>query len=211
MVKIPLSYIFIFVNKLHFLTMYFIYVNSVFHIYDLHSCFIIFKSVLSSSSFLFFPSCPSFSFHPFSSFHICPFFPYVPLFSFPNLYHFLNLVCHFLRAPLPCSCTFCWPGQNYQISQKNLLTTYRDTAPLTKTISMSCVLSQNDQHFFSSNVSILVQIVRGTQKWHWNFSRPSSFKVMGQNSQNIVWSITQEPLGLLRFYVILSFLDNMCL
>ena len=47
------------------------------------------------------------------------FFLYFPLFfSFPNLHHFLNLVCHFLRAPLPCSRTFCCPGlwaENFQI------------------------------------------------------------------------------------------------
>ena len=55
-----------------------------------------------SFSFLFFPHFP---FVPF-------FFPYFPLFFFffPNLHYFLNLVCHFLRAPLPCSRTFCCPG-----------------------------------------------------------------------------------------------------
>ena len=35
-------------------------------------------------------------------------------FSFPILHHFLNLVCHFLRAPLPCSRTFCCPVRNPQ-------------------------------------------------------------------------------------------------
>ena len=33
---------------------------------------------------------------------------------------------------------------------------------------------------------------------------------MDQNSQNNVWSVTQEPLGLLKdFKAILSFLDNL--
>ena len=29
--------------------------------------------------------------------------------------------------------------------------------------------------FLENNICILTQIVQGTQKWHWNFSRPSSF------------------------------------
>ena len=46
--------------------------------------------------------------------------------------------------------------------------------PLLK-ISMFCVLSQNYQHFFmKSNICVIKQIVEGTQKWHWNFSRPSA-------------------------------------
>ena len=40
--------------------------------------------------------------------------------------------------------------------------------------------------FFQKDVCILKQIVQGTQKWHWNFSRPSSFYVMDQNSYNFV-------------------------
>ena len=71
---------------------------------------------MSSSSFLFFPSSSSDSsltFYLFSLIsHFCPFFfPFLIFlfFSFPNLHHFLNLVCHFLRAPLPCSRTFCCP------------------------------------------------------------------------------------------------------
>ena len=39
--------------------------------------------------------------------------------------------------------------------------------------------------FLKSNVCTLTEIVQGTQKWHWNFSRPSGFQVMDQNSQNI--------------------------
>ena len=33
----------------------------------------------------------------------------LPHFLLPCLHHFLILVCHFLRAPLPCSRTFCCP------------------------------------------------------------------------------------------------------
>ena len=111
--------IYSFFNKLHFPTMYSNLL--LFRIYEIHSYSIIFKNILSSSSFLFFPSSPSFSFHLhlFSSFPICPFsFPYFPLF-FPNLHHFLDLVCHFLRAPLPCSRTFCCPAwQTQSVSTK---------------------------------------------------------------------------------------------
>ena len=53
--------------------------------------------------FLFFPH---FSFVSFS------FLIFLFIFFFLNLYHFLNLVCHFLRAPLPCSRTFCCPVNN---------------------------------------------------------------------------------------------------
>ena len=31
--------------------------------------------------------------------------------------------------------------------------------------------------FLQNNVYILKQIVQGTQKWHWNFSRQSNFKL----------------------------------
>ena len=105
-----LSTNYIFVNKLYFPHNLLIY-DSVFCIYDLHSYYIIFKNILSSSCYIFFPS--SFS----SSFHLFPHFPFAffsfPYFLFfflcPNLYHFLNLVRHFLRTPLPCSHTFCCP------------------------------------------------------------------------------------------------------
>ena len=33
----------------------------------------------------------------------------------------------------------------------------------------------NYHHFLKNNISILKQIVQGTKKWHWKFSRPSSF------------------------------------
>ena len=55
-VKIPLSYIFIFVNKLHFPHNVYLIYDSVFRIYDLHSYSVSFKNTLSSSYFLFFPS-----------------------------------------------------------------------------------------------------------------------------------------------------------
>ena len=41
--------------------------------------------------------------------------------------------------------------------------------------------------FLKNNICILKQIIQATQKWHWNFSRPSSSKVMDQSSQNIVF------------------------
>ena len=41
------------------------------------------------------------------------------VFSVPNLHHFLILVCHFLKAPLSCSRTFCCPG--YEIWHLNEL------------------------------------------------------------------------------------------
>ena len=43
----------------------------------------------------------------------------------------------------------------------------------------------------------LIKNFQGTQKWHWNLSRPSGFKVTDQNSENVDFgSITQDPLGL---------------
>ena len=77
-----------FVNKLHFgqtnyifPTIFEIY-DSVFRFYVFHSYSIICKNILSSSSFLFFPSS-YFSFHLFPHFPICIFFfPYFPLFFF---------------------------------------------------------------------------------------------------------------------------------
>ena len=39
---------------------------------------------------------------------------------------------------------------------------------------------------FRKKTCILKSVVQGTQKWHWNFSWPSGFYVMDQNSQNNV-------------------------
>ena len=64
-------------------------------------------------------------------------------------------------------------------------------------------------HTFLKNDIVLKQIVQGTQKGHWNFSRPSHFRVVDQNSQILFWSITQEPLCLLKILMLfLSSLDN---
>ena len=99
------------------------------------------------SLFLFFPSSSSFSFplfsfpflfpfplsfllfHFFFSFSFFSSFPFLFPLSFPflfflfllfsNQHHFLNLVYHFLRAPLPCSRTFCSPDFGTLLS-KNL-------------------------------------------------------------------------------------------
>ena len=66
-----------------------------------------------------FPFLSLFLFFPFLFFPHFP-FPFLLLFlfffPFPNLHHFLNLVCHFLRAPLPCSRTFCCPGYTNRMS-----------------------------------------------------------------------------------------------
>ena len=40
--------------------------------------------------------------------------------------------------------------------------------------------------FSKNNACIFKWIIQGSQKWHWNFSRPSSFKVTDQTSQNNV-------------------------
>ena len=107
-----LIYNFIFVNKSHFPHIFLKFTITYFLYNDLHSYSIIFKNILSSSSFLFFLSSYSFTFHLFSSFYICLFFfPCFPFFFlFANWHNFLNLVCHFLRALLPCSRTFCCPA-----------------------------------------------------------------------------------------------------
>ena len=95
MVKIPLSYKFIlFFNKLHFL----------------HNVFSFSIPYLHSYSMIFFLCLFLFIFFPvFSSFLFCPLFLFLFTSFPPNLHNFLNLVCHFLRAPLPCSRTFCCP------------------------------------------------------------------------------------------------------
>ena len=91
--------------------------DSVFRIYDLHSYkfeeyFVLvvfpFLSLFLFRLFLFRLFFFLSSFFIISHLSFFP-FPYFPLFSFPNWHHFLNLVCHFLRAPLPCSRTFCCP------------------------------------------------------------------------------------------------------
>ena len=41
--------------------------------------------------------------------------------------------------------------------------------------------------FLKNNLCILYKIVQGTQKWQWNFSKPSGLKVMNQKSQNDIW------------------------
>ena len=55
----------------------------------------------------------------------------------------------------------------------------------------------------------LEQIVKGTQKWHWNLSRHSGFLAMDQMFKILFLSITQEPLGLRKFNAILSSLGNL--
>ena len=43
-------------------------------------------------------------------------------------------------------------------------------------ISMFCALSQNNQQLFEKiDYASYKKIVQGTQKWNWNFRRPSGF------------------------------------
>ena len=111
MVKIPLSYISFLSTNYFFLTMFF---NLRFRIYDLHTIILSHTIILR----IFCPLRLSFSFplpllFRFIFFLISHLFFFLSLFfSSPNLHHFLNLVCHFLRAPLPCFRTFCCPGGN---------------------------------------------------------------------------------------------------
>ena len=61
-----------------------------------------------------------------------------------------------------------------------------------------------------NDMFISKQIVQGTQIWHWNFSRLSGFCLMDQNSQNIVFINTPEPLGQHKILMpFLSSLDNL--
>ena len=47
--------------------------------------------------------------------------------------------------------------------------------PNLKLACFVCYLKIINTFFLKNNVCILKQIVQGTQKWHWNFSRPSGF------------------------------------
>ena len=90
MVKVPLSYKFILFFNYIFLKMYFS-----FSILYLHSYSMIFKNILSSLSFLFFPSS-SFSFLFF------PHFPFVHFFFFPIFLFFLfSQFASFPQSGLP--------------------------------------------------------------------------------------------------------------
>ena len=65
--------------------------------------------------------------------------------------------------------------------------------------------------FLKSNICILQQIVKGTQKLHWHFSRPSGFWIFGILIVRMkFWSQTQELLDLLEsqchFWVLRRFL-----
>ena len=87
----------------------------------LHKYSIILKHIFPRHLSLFplsllFPEFPLFTLFLFC---FCPLFvfahfPFLSLsssfFLLPNLHHFLNFVCQFLRAPLPCSRTFCCPA-----------------------------------------------------------------------------------------------------
>ena len=128
MAKIPLSYIqFHFCQQITFLSTNYIFLtivlnyDSVFQTNDLHS--------YSISLRVFCPCRVSFSFPLPILFHFIFFFliSHLPFFlslfssfffSFSNLHHFLKLVRHFLRAPLPCSRTFCCPAFWYRCAAR---------------------------------------------------------------------------------------------
>ena len=59
--------------------------------------------------------------------------------------------------------------------------------------------------FLKNNVSIVKQIVQGTQKWHWNLSRPSSFLSYGSKQYVLFWSVTQNHLAYLNSNDIFEF------
>ena len=79
-----------------------------------------------------------------------------------------------------------WAGLELQICIGELL-------PKPK-FSMFCVLSQNSQHCFEKWYTCKhpKEIARETQKWHYNFSRPSSSWVIDQTIFYMFWSITQK-------------------
>ena len=52
--------------------------------------------------------------------------------------------------------------------------------------------------FLKNDICIWKQIVKGSQKWPWNFSWPSGFKLWIKTVKIMFLSITQEPLGLLK-------------
>ena len=74
----------------------------------LHNDSTIFKHIFPRRLSFFF-SYSSFSFPLFCLFPLS-FLIFLFFFFFSNLHHFLNLVCRFLRAPLPYSRTFCCPA-----------------------------------------------------------------------------------------------------
>ena len=119
-----LSSYYIFLTTFCFCLLFVFIYDPVFRIYELHSYKVEEYSVLVVFPFLslflfrlfFFLSSFSLISLPFIFFPHFPivlFFPFLIFlffFLFPcNLHYFLNLVCHFLRAPLPCSRTFCCP------------------------------------------------------------------------------------------------------
>ena len=78
-------------------------------------------------------------------------------------------------------------------------------------LSIFCALSQNYQHCLENNLGILKQIIWKTQKWHCNFSTPSSSWVIDQNNILHVWSITQEQRGLVKFQCHIGVSQTICL
>ena len=96
-----------------------------------HSLFFLFF-LISSPRLLHFlvPFLIRFSlFSLFSLFYLFLFFALLIFYVFfPNQHHFLNLVCHFLGAPLPCSRTLWRPALHMPCPVKHV-ETYTSTAP----------------------------------------------------------------------------------
>ena len=67
-------------------------------------------------------------------------------------------------------------------------------------LSMFFALSHNCQNFFVQWYDYLKEIVWETQKWHWNFLvGPVAHEFLIKTWEILLWSITQEPLGLQKF------------
>ena len=60
--------------------------------------------------------------------------------------------------------------------------------------------------FGKNNISILKQIVWETQKWHYNFSRPSSCRVIDQN--NILNVLSYNPRTAEASKILMTFLSS---
>ena len=76
-------------------------------------------------------------------------------------------------------------------------------------VQMFCLLSQISNTDLKSNVGILKQIVWETKKMHWDFRRPHSSWLVGQDVQVFVLisNLTTQPAKFLVPF--LSFADNL--
>ena len=63
-----------------------------------------------------------------------------------------------------------------------------------------CALFQNNQYPSWKITNAYIVNYSRNSKWHWNFSRPNSFWAMDQTFKMLFESVTQEPLGLPKFW-----------